>query len=87
VRRIPQAATYEDELSAEPWVSVGENDVFPEEFHAFLVPAGEVRVACLEAHGDLLDGAFWQRVQERLGAGEVVDVFPYQRSELLRRGR
>jgi hypothetical protein len=24
-------------------------------------------------------------VQRRLGAGEVVDVFPYRRSELLRR--
>jgi isocitrate dehydrogenase kinase/phosphatase len=86
-RRIPQPATYEDELSAEPWFSVGENDVFPEEFHAFLVPPGALRDAFLEAHGDLLDVAFWHRVQERLGAGEVVDVFPYRRSELLRRGR
>jgi isocitrate dehydrogenase kinase/phosphatase len=86
-RRIPQAATYEDELSAEPWFSVGENDVFPEEFHAFLVPPGEVRDAFLEAHGDLLDVGFWHRAQERLGAGEVVDVFPYRRSELFRRGR
>jgi isocitrate dehydrogenase kinase/phosphatase len=84
-RRIPEPATYEDELSAEPWFSVGENDVFPEEFHAFLVPPGEVRDAFLEAHRDLLDVAFWHRVQERLGAGEVVDVFPYRRSELLSR--
>jgi isocitrate dehydrogenase kinase/phosphatase len=86
-RRIPQATTYEDELSAEPWFSVGENDVFPEEFHAFLVPAGEVRDAFLEAHADLLDVAFWHRAQERLGAGEVMDVFPYRRSELFRRDR
>jgi isocitrate dehydrogenase kinase/phosphatase len=86
-RRIPQAATYEDELSAEPWFSVGENDVFPEEFHAFLVPPGEVRDAFLESHGDLLEVGFWHRAQERLGAGEVVDVFPYRRSELFRRGR
>jgi len=84
-RRIPPPATYEDELSAEPWFSVGENDVFPEEFHAFLVPPGELRDAFLAAHGDLLDVAFWHRAQERLGAGEVVDVFPYRRSALLRR--
>jgi isocitrate dehydrogenase kinase/phosphatase len=84
-RRIPQPATYEDEMSAEPWFSVGELDVFPEEFHAFLVPPGEVRDAFLEHHGDLLDVAFWQGVQERLRTGEVVDVFPYRRSELLRR--
>jgi isocitrate dehydrogenase kinase/phosphatase len=86
-RRIPPPTTYEDELSAEPWFSVGENDVFPEEFHAFLVPPGEVRDAFLEAHGDLLDVGFWHRVQQRLGAGEVVDVFPYRRSVLFRRGR
>ena len=84
-RRIPPATTYEDEFAAEPWFSVGENDVFPEEFHAFLVPPGELRDAFLEAHGDLLDVAFWQRVQQRLGVGEVVDVFPYRRSETLRR--
>src|SRR6476646_7259756 len=84
-RRIPPPTTYEDEFAAEPWFSVGENDVFPEEFHAFLVPPGEVREAFLEAHGDLLDVAFWHRVQQRLGAGEVVDVFPYRRSALLRR--
>jgi isocitrate dehydrogenase kinase/phosphatase len=85
-RRIPPPTTYEDELSAEPWFSVGEYDVFPEEFDAFLVPPGELRDTFLGAHGDLLDVAFWHRAQERLGAGEVVDVFPYRRSALLRRG-
>ena len=84
-RRIPPPPTFEDEFAAEPWFSVGENDVFPEEFHAFLVPPGELRDAFLEAHEDLLDVAFWQRVQQRLGAGEVVDVFPYRRSALLQR--
>ena len=41
---------------------------------------GEVRDAFLAAHGDLLDIEFWQRVQRRLGSGDVVDVFPYRRS-------
>jgi isocitrate dehydrogenase kinase/phosphatase len=84
-RHIPEPVTYEDEMSAEPWFSVGVNDVFPEEFHAFLVPPGELRDAFLSAHGDLLDVGFWQEAQRRLRAGEVVDVFPYRRSELLRR--
>jgi isocitrate dehydrogenase kinase/phosphatase len=84
-RRIPPPTTYEDELAAEPWFSVAENDVFPEEFHAFLVPPGELRDAFLHAHGDLLDLAFWHGVQQRLATGEVVDVFPYRRSALLRR--
>jgi isocitrate dehydrogenase kinase/phosphatase len=84
-RRIPAPATYEDELAAEPWFSVGENDVFPEEFHAFLVPPGDLRDAFLGGHSDLLDVEFWQRAQRRLRAGEVVDVFPYRRSALLKR--
>jgi isocitrate dehydrogenase kinase/phosphatase len=84
-RRIPPPTSIEEEFAAEPWFFVGEQDVFPEEFSAFLVPPGEVRDAFLAAHADLLDVEFWQRVQRRLSKGEVVDVFPYRRSALLRR--
>jgi isocitrate dehydrogenase kinase/phosphatase len=80
-RRIPPPSSPEDELAAEPWFFVGENDVFPEEFSAFLVPSGELRDAFLAAHGDLLTVEFWQSVQRRLARGEVVDVFPYRRAE------
>ncbi|MGH7509450.1 MAG: bifunctional isocitrate dehydrogenase kinase/phosphatase [Gemmatimonadales bacterium] len=84
-RRIPQPTSMEEEFSAEPWFHVGEQDVFPEEFQAFLVPPGRLRDSFLEAHGDLLDIAFWQKVQRRLAAGEVVDVFPYRREARLQR--
>jgi isocitrate dehydrogenase kinase/phosphatase len=84
-RRIPPPTTIEEEFAAEPWFFVGEQDVFPEEFSAFLVPPGELRDSFLAAHGDLLDVELWQGVQRRLAAGEVVDVFPYRRSALLRR--
>jgi isocitrate dehydrogenase kinase/phosphatase len=84
-RRIPEATSLEDEFSAEPWFYVGEQDVFPEEFKAFLVPPGRLREAFLEIHGNLLDTVFWQGVQRRLAAGEVVDVFPYRRDARLQR--
>jgi isocitrate dehydrogenase kinase/phosphatase len=84
-RRIPEPVSPEDEFSAEPWFYVGEQDVFPEEFRAFLVPPGGLRDAFLEAHCDLLEPAFWQDVQRRLSAGEVVDVFPYRREARLQR--
>ena len=84
-RRIPAPSSIEEEFSAEPWFFVGEQDVFPEEFQAFLVPAGWLQDTFLAAHADLLDIGFWQAAQRRLRAGEVVDVFPYRRSELLRR--
>ena len=66
-RRIPAPASLEEEFSAEPWFYVGEQDVFPEEFKAFLVPAGPLRDDFIQAHGDLLDISFWQGVQRRLG--------------------
>ncbi len=75
----------EEEFAAEPWFHVGENDIFPEEFQAFLAPPGGVRDAFLAAHGDLLDIEFWHGVQQRLERGEVVDVFPYPRNALLQR--
>jgi isocitrate dehydrogenase kinase/phosphatase len=86
-RRLPEPTSLEEELAAEPWFHVGEMDVFPEEFRAFLVPPGAVRDVFLAAHGDLLEVRFWQGVQQRLTAGEVVDVFPYRRSARLRRDR
>jgi isocitrate dehydrogenase kinase/phosphatase len=85
IRRIPEPSTPEEEFAAEPWFHVGEHDVFPEEFQAFLVPPGALRTTFLTVHGDLLTTEFWQGAQRRLAAGEVVDVFPYRRSELLRR--
>ncbi len=84
-RRIPQPRSIEDEFSAEPWFHVGELDVFPEEFQTFLVPAGAVRNDFLAFHGDLIDIEFWQGVQKRIAAGEVVDVFPYRREARLQR--
>ena len=86
-RRLPEPTSLEEELAAEPWFHVGEMDVFPEEFRAFLVPPGPVRDVFLTAHGDLLEVGFWQGVQQRLTAGEVVDVYPYRRSARLRRDR
>jgi isocitrate dehydrogenase kinase/phosphatase len=84
-RRLPQPTTIDEEFSAEPWFHVGEQDVFPEEFQAFLVPPGRLRNAFLAAHANLLDLGFWQEVQQRLAAGEVVDVFPYRREARLQR--
>ncbi|MCG8332531.1 MAG: bifunctional isocitrate dehydrogenase kinase/phosphatase [Chitinophagales bacterium] len=77
-RRIPEPRYYEDELSAEPWYSVGENDVFPEEFPRFLIGRRDIREIFYRLHGDLYDVPFWRQIQERLRKGEIFDVFPYR---------
>ncbi|HET7459136.1 MAG TPA: bifunctional isocitrate dehydrogenase kinase/phosphatase [Gemmatimonadaceae bacterium] len=76
-RHLPAPRSLEDEMAAEPWFSVAENDVFPEEFIHFTVPEGPLRDAFLAAHGDLLDPDWWCAMQERARAGEVPDTFPY----------
>ncbi|HET6837140.1 MAG TPA: bifunctional isocitrate dehydrogenase kinase/phosphatase [Gemmatimonadales bacterium] len=84
-RRIPAPASLEEEFAAEPYFYVGEQDVFPEEFSAFLLPPGPLRQTFLQAHADLLSTDFWHGVQRSLSRGEVVDVFPYPRDARLQR--
>ena len=35
----------------------------------------------MKHHADLLDAAFWQSHKERIQAGHVHDVFPYEREK------
>jgi isocitrate dehydrogenase kinase/phosphatase len=76
-RRIPPARSYEEELAAEPYWSIGPSDVFPEQFERFLVADPRARESFLEYHRELLDPGFWNDKQERLRAGIQEDVFPY----------
>jgi isocitrate dehydrogenase kinase/phosphatase len=82
-RHLPEPSTPDEEWSAEPWFYVSERDVFPEEFGAFMVPAGELGEDFLAAHHDLMTTEFWTRMQERQRAGELFDVFPYRPSRRL----
>lgn len=76
-RRVPTPVHEEDELSGEVWYSVGPKDVFPETFGPFLLGNQAVREAFMAHHADLLDAAFWQSHKERIQAGQMLDVFPY----------
>ena len=76
-RELPQAKTYEEEMSAEPWFSVRENDIFPEEFPNFLRLPEPAHAALLEQHADLFHPDFWRSVQRKLREGEIPEVFPY----------
>jgi isocitrate dehydrogenase kinase/phosphatase len=80
-RKIPAARTEEEELSAEVWYHVGPKDVFPETFGPFLLGNPAVREVFMKHHADLLEAAFWQSHKERIQAGHVHDVFPYERSK------
>jgi isocitrate dehydrogenase kinase/phosphatase len=76
-RELPESTTYEEEISAEPWFSVRENDVFPEEFLRFLAMPEAALAELLQHHGDLFRAEFWRKVQARLRAGQIPEIFPY----------
>ena len=78
-RRVPAPRNEEDEMSGEIWYSVGKHDVFPETFGPFLLGNPLVREEFMKHHADLLDREFWQSHKERIAAGHVHDVFPYER--------
>ena len=85
-RKIPPPRNAEDELAAEPWFSVKDEDVFPEEFPAFLGLDGELFETFREHHGDLFDTRFWRAAQRCNQGGEVLDFFPYSSDRRLRMG-
>ena len=80
-RRVPTPRNEEEEMSGEVWYTVGPKDVFPETFGPFLLGNARVREVFLAHHADLLDPAFWQGHKERIKAGHVHDVFPYEASK------
>lgn len=85
-RKLPEPPGEQEEFEAEPWFYVAENDIFPEEFGRFLGMLPALRECFLEAHAELLDAPFWRSMQERLRAGEIVDIFPYTAGQRLRPG-
>lgn len=78
-RKIPEARYPEDEMSSEPWYSVGPLDVFPEEFPPFLFVDIRQRRLFNQLHGDLFTAEYWQGLQAAIREGKVIDVFPYRR--------
>jgi isocitrate dehydrogenase kinase/phosphatase len=76
-RVIPEASTPEQEMAKEPWYSVGENDIFPEEFRFFLLSSPKLRKVFEEFHSDIFDARYWQGIQQAILDGKVMDVPPY----------
>jgi isocitrate dehydrogenase kinase/phosphatase len=86
-RKVPAPRNEEEELSGEVWYPVAPRDVFPETFGPFLLGNPKVREVFMKHHADLLDAAFWQAHKERILAGHVHDVFPYDPAKRFRRQR
>lgn len=77
-RRIPRTHGLGQGEPAEPWFSVGPDDIFPEEFGPFMVANPELRALFTELHPELFDPDYWQGLQRAIREGKVIDVTPYR---------
>jgi isocitrate dehydrogenase kinase/phosphatase len=80
VRRVPPPRNEEDEMSGEPWYSIGPHDIFPETYDTFLLGDPRVREAFMRHHADFFDPALWQHHKEQVQRGELADFFPYDQA-------
>jgi isocitrate dehydrogenase kinase/phosphatase len=78
-RDVPQAQNEEDEMRAEAWFHVNDNDVFPETFMQFLGFDPQLKEAFVKVHGEIMTADWWRGIQQRLLEGEVLEVLPYHR--------
>ncbi len=84
-RKIPPAQNPYDDMASEPWFSISEEDVFPEEFEKYFLVHPQIREHFLEAHSDLMTVEFWRETQDLINARILVDVFPYRKSNIFPR--
>lgn len=74
---MPEPRDVHEEMDETPWFGVSPSDIFPEEHERFLGLSSELRTVLMERHADLFEAESWQRIQKRIEAGELMEVFPY----------
>ena len=84
-RIIPPPPTFEAEMSGEPWYSVRDKDIFPEEFASFLLGSARVRALFMKYHADLLKPDFWKKTQQLIEKKETLDFYPYPQTVRFKR--
>lgn len=83
-RAVPPVREEDETRPLDEWLYAAREDVFPELFPQFLGVPAALRNALRREHGELFDPAWWRGVQQRLRAGEYLDVPPYPDSVRLR---
>lgn len=76
-RTIPVPQTELQEMASEPWYTVAENDIFPEEFEFYILTHHHHKQFFKKHHANLLTANYWQQIQQNLAIGILPDIFPY----------
>lgn len=76
-REKPKPESYEQIYASEPWYEIRKNDVFPEDFKRWMIGRADLKPHFLEYHRDLFDPGYWQDLQQKIRAGELMHAYPY----------
>ncbi len=79
-RVIPKPRNSRDEMAAEPWYSIEEHDVFPEEFAYFFSGIANARKDFNSAHKELYLASYWKSIQADILEGKSHYVYPFDQS-------
>ena len=83
-RRQPPALSAFEDLLDTPCYSVGPDDVFPEQFHAFFFSDPADKALFYADHACLIEPDYWKEKRQQILAGGQCDVFPYPDSRRFR---
>ena len=83
-RAVPPVREEDETRPLDEWLYAARDDVFPELFPQFLGVPAALRDALRREHGEIFDPGWWRGVQQRLRAGEYLDVPPYPDATRLR---
>ncbi|WP_339934296.1 bifunctional isocitrate dehydrogenase kinase/phosphatase [Vreelandella glaciei] len=62
-------------------LSIGPNDIFPEEFGPFMFANKALRDMFMAQHPELFDPEYWLELQQAIIDGRVIDVYPYRNKQ------
>ena len=77
-RHVPPPEEGKAQTPDKVWFDVGPKDVFPKTFGPFLLGNARVRQTFMKHHADLLNPDYWNLHKQRIQAGAMLDVFPYE---------
>ncbi|MFB9866677.1 bifunctional isocitrate dehydrogenase kinase/phosphatase [Vreelandella sulfidaeris] len=80
-RHIPKSNDNDFQGGGGESLSIGPNDIFPEEFGPFMFANKALRDMFMAQHPELFDPDYWLELQQAIIDGRVIDVYPYRNKQ------
>ena len=71
-------------LFEEEWIVAQSTDFFLDEINTYVGIPSPLRGIFNAEHKDLFTLEFWENMKDRVSAGEIIDIIPYDRAKRFR---